>query len=62
MEFLNGKIAGRIEVDGKMDRCMDLVSLVGLMVIDIKDNIITVRSKVKEHLIGIMEKFLLENG
>lgn len=62
MEFSNGKTVGRIVVDGKMDKCMDLASSAGLTVIDTKANIIIVKNKAKEHLIGIMEKYLLGNG
>jgi hypothetical protein len=56
--FFNGKIIDLIRANGHVDKCMVMGSFHGQMVIDIKDNMYTVRNKEKEPSIGLMVKYL----
>lgn len=61
-EFTDGQMGEFMMELGKIIKCMVMVSLLGQMVEDTKENTLKIKSKVKEHSNGLMEENTQEDG
>lgn len=61
-EHSNGKTKDLSEEDGRMDKCMDTVYLLGQTATNTKVSMLIVESRGKGHSIGTMGRFLLGSG
>lgn len=47
---------------GNRIKCMEVENIVGLMEENMRENILMIKNKVMEHIVGMMEKSILDIG